>query len=311
MASKHLLKPLLKWVGGKTQLLEKIFEKVPHEINHYYEPFVGGGSVLFELLNRIEEGSIQVKGEIMVSDDNASLIQLYQDIKERVNECIEKLNEVKDAYQQCGDEKIDAKKIVYPIPEEETKKSKELFYYFIRQKYNELIKNENAYSIMKSVYFIFLNKTCFRGLYRVGPKGYNVPYGNYKNPSIFQEAELIHISEKLNQYNVIFKHQSFETFFESTHFEEDDFVYLDPPYVPEKKSSFVKYQEDGFDDEKHILLFTKIQALPSRFLLSNSNVPLLHTTFGTPKYQIDIVSAKRAIQSNDPTAITQEVLIYK
>ncbi len=314
------IKPLLKWVGGKSQLLNEIFPLFPTKINNYYEPFIGGASILFELLNKLEKKELIVEKSINVYDNNKNLITFYNTIQSHSDLFIEKIKVLKCEYENCGNNKINAKKIVYPINKEATIESKELFYYYVRQEYNKLINNQEdnneENNIMISVYLLFLNKTCFRGLYRMGPNGFNVPYGNYKNPSIFDENEIIHISGLLNKYNVTFKFQSFEELFEKHNFEKNDFIYLDPPYVPENSKSFVSYNEDGFDENKHKKLFTFIKGLDCKFIMSNSDTPLLYEYFVQKAskidktYNIKKIKAKRAIKSNDPSAITNELLIY-
>lgn len=332
------IKPLLKWVGGKSQLLNEIFPLLPQKINNYYEPFIGGASILFELLNNIENKKMIVEKSINVYDNNKNLILFYNIIKNNFDLFNERIKILKCEYENCGNNKINAKKIVYPINKEATIESKELFYYYIRQEYNKLTREEDKEhigeedkqhigeedkNVMISVYLLFLNKTCFRGLYRIGPNGFNVPYGNYKNPSIFDENEIIHISTLLNKYNVIFRYQSFEELFEKNEFSKDDFIYLDPPYVPENSKSFVSYNEDGFNENKHKKLFTYVKDLNCKFLMSNSDTPLLYEYFvqqvgkedienikKSKIYNIKKIKAKRAIKSNDPTATTNELLIY-
>jgi len=122
------LKPLLKWVGGKSQLLKTIFPLFPKEINNYYEPFIGGASVLFELLNKIENKEINIKGSINVYDNNQNLIYFYNTIKNNHLLFIEQIKLLKEDYEKCANTKINARTIVYPIPKENTIQSKELFF---------------------------------------------------------------------------------------------------------------------------------------------------------------------------------------
>ncbi len=301
-------KPLLKWVGGKSQIINDIFKLFPNKINNYYEPFIGGGSILFELLKKIENNEIKINKKIYIYDNNKNLIQFYNDIKDNYVVFLENIKLLKDEYEKCGDEKINAKKIKYPIIKESTIHSKELFYYYVRQEYNNLC-NKAEYNILISVYLLFLNKTSFRGLYRTGPNGFNVPYGNYKNPSIYNENDIKEVSKLFNKYNVLFCHQSFELLFNNT-FENDDFIYFDPPYVPEVNTSFVSYNEDGFDMNKHIILFENIKKLNCKFILSNSDTKLLYDFFLNNNFIIKKIKAKRSIQSNKPNAFTYELLIY-
>jgi DNA adenine methylase len=154
---------------------------------------------------------------------------------------------------------------------------------------------------------IFLNRTCFRGLYREGPRGFNVPFGHYKNPAICDEANILAVSALIQ--GVVFRCQSFEaSLAEAT---EDAFVYLDPPYVPEFATSFVGYTADGFPGTSHAALFTIVKDLPCPFLLSNANVALVREAFPPTEFQVDVVSARRAIHSKEPGSKTEEVLICR
>jgi DNA adenine methylase len=185
---------------------------------------------------------------------------------------------------------------------EEAKTSKESYYYWLRNKYN----NINDSSVDKSALFMFLNKTCFRGMYREGPNGYNVPYGHYKTtPKIISESELNYISELVKE--VEFKNLNFIDSIRNI--KECDFVYLDPPYVPLNNKSFVGYNADGFDLEKHKLLFNEIKKLNGiKFVMSNAKVDLVMNTF--KDYNCEDVMARRAINSKKPASTTTEVIIY-
>jgi DNA adenine methylase len=154
---------------------------------------------------------------------------------------------------------------------------------------------------------VFLNRTCFRGLYREGPRGFNVPFGHYKNPAICDEANILAVSALIQ--GVVFRNQSFEVSMAGA--TEHDFVYLDPPYVPETATSFVGYTADGFPGTSHAALFTAIKDLPCPFLLSNANVALVREAFPPTEFQVDVVSARRAIHSTKPGSTTEEVLICR
>ena len=171
---------LLKWVGGKTQLLDNIKERLPKEINNYYEIFLGGGSVLFMILNMIKKGDIKMKGKVYAYDYNEPLIGVYKNIQNNHEELINEVNKLKE--------------------EHNSNENKENHYYEIREKYNKL---KDKKTIESTACFMFLNKTCFRGLYREGPNGFNVPYGNYKNPSIIDEDYVKEISELIK--DVVFE----------------------------------------------------------------------------------------------------------
>jgi len=156
--------------------------------------------------------------------------------------------------------------------------------------------------------FIFLNKTCFRGIFRVGPNGFNVPYGHYKNPEIINKQHLEEIHNLIQ--NVIFECCNFDT--SLTIIEENDFVYLDPPYAPEIHTSFVGYTEKGFNLENHNNLFKLIHGLTDtnkKIMLCNSDVSLVRENFSNEKYNILSILCKRSINSKNPDAKAKEVII--
>ena len=153
---------------------------------------------------------------------------------------------------------------------------------------------------------LFLNKTCFRGVYREGPNGFNVPFGHNKNVGIYDEDHLKEVSKLIEK--VEFSCCSFEKALESM--KEKDFVYLDPPYAPENSTSFVGYVEDGFSLDKHNQLF-KLVKEKTYFVMSNSDVKLVKDSFPSPTYKTKIISARRAINSKNPESKTNEVLISR
>ena len=188
---------------------------------------------------------------------------------------------------------------------EEAKTSKESYYYWVRSKFNKL---DNNNVVEKSAIFMFLNKTCFRGLYREGPNGFNVPYGHYKKtPTIISKKELDCVSDLIK--DVIFEHKSFDSSIQGV--DEGDYVYIDPPYVPEKPKSFVSYTKGGFDLKEHNKLFEEIKKLNDRhikFSMSNAKVDLVVKAFSD--YKSDDIDARRAINSKKPGSKTKEILIY-
>ena len=298
---KDIPRPLLKWVGGKGQIIDKLFKNVPNKINNYHEIFVGGGSVLIMILWAREKGYITIEGAINVYDLNKALIGTYINIKEKKDELFEKTNKLENVFNSCELDNGDRK----PKTQEEALKSKESYYYWIREQYN---KQEDKLSVLSSAYFIFLNKTGFRGMYREGPNGYNIPYGNYKNPKILDKDELEYISSLISDVNFI--HSDFSESLNGIQ-DEGNFVYLDPPYAPENDKSFVGYTKDGFGIEQHKLLFnlSKTVSEKNKIMMSNANVQLIRDNLSPEIYNYEVVSCRRAINSKDPGAKTEEVII--
>jgi DNA adenine methylase len=297
-----ITKPFLKWVGGKTQLLPTIFELFPAEIHDYYEPFLGGGSVLFALLSQIKANKIKLTGTIYASDLNENLINVYKTIQTSPTEFIEEIKKLRDEFYAITGTNVNRKSTRI----EEASTSQESYYYWTRSQYN-IEKNE--LTPKTAAMFLFLNKTCFRGLYRVGPNGFNVPFEKQnKNPSIFDEEHIMTTHELIK--DVVFSTISFTDILKQP--KENDFVYLDPPYAPETATSFTTYTADGFAIDDHTNLFKLCDTLTTnqtKLLLSNSSTQLVRDHFQNPKYTIKIVSARRAINSKNPDATTNEVLI--
>lgn len=294
----QIQKPFLKWVGGKTQIIQQIINHFPSEMNNYHEIFLGGGSVLFALLSLRKSNNIKVNGKIYAYDLNQDLINLYQVIQTNPIEFLTILNEFKETYHNITTNTINRK----PETLEDGLTSKESYYYWIRKQFNTTHDNE----IQKSAMFLFLNKTCFRGLYRTGPNGFNVPYGHYKTtPTIITEDELNSISELISDVNFICA--DFTKSIQQA--EPNDYLYLDPPYAPETKNSFVAYTADGFDLETHNNLFNLIKTLDEsiKFTLSNSKVDMVTEAF--ENYNQEDVNARRAINSKKPDSVTTEVII--
>ena len=329
------IKPFIKWVGGKTQIIEKLIKQFPYKINNYHEIFLGGGSVLLTILDLQKKNIINIKNKIYAYDINKILIFLYKNIQSQYKELHKYL---KDYFNNYGN--LDGK-IVNREPKnlDEAKTSKESYYYYCRNKFNKIIENE---SVEKSALFIFLNKTCFRGLYREGPNGFNVPYGHYKTtPKCISLEELKKISEFIKDVEFICLdyRESLKKI------EQDDFVYMDPPYAPENKNSFVGYNKDGFSLEDHKLLFKLIKNLNEKkniiqtveeneinqlqnklekidinkeneeeekkikILLSNAKVDLVINSFDKKKYFFEELICKRSINSKNPESKTTEILI--
>lgn len=296
------MKPILKWVGGKTQIIELLLSEFPTNIQDYHEIFLGGGSVLFALLTYVKQGKINVNGKIYAYDLNESLINVYKNIQSNHELLYESLIKIIKQFNNITSES-DSFRPNEILTLTEAKKSKDRYYYYIRNVYNQ---SKDYDSPEYSAMFIFLNKTCFRGIFRVGPNGFNVPYGNYKNPEIINKEHLdsIHLLIK----DVIFECCDFKKSLKGIR-NIHDFVYLDPPYVPEKATSFVGYTLNGFNKDKHTELFNILCENKFKFMMSNSDVKILKDTFNLPTYSIKTVSCKRSINSKNPDSHTNELFI--
>ena len=298
MSEINIQKPFLKWVGGKTQIIQNIISKLPTEMNNYHELFLGGGSVLLAVLSLQKQKKIRIKNKIYAYDINNSLINVYRHIQSKKDELYKYISYYLEEYDKIQGYEVIRK----PNSEEESKTSKESYYYWLRNKYN----NMNKSSVECSALFIFINKTCFRGMYREGPNGFNVPFGHYKKtPSIISKSELNYISDFIR--NVEFKQSNFRTSIKQV--KEGDFVYIDPPYVPENPKSFVGYVKNGFTLDDHYLLFDEIKKFRNiKFVMSNSKVKLVTDSF--KDYNCEDISVRRAINSKNPGSRTMEVIIY-
>ena len=274
-------KPLLKWIGGKTQIIDTIMNTFPRNMKNYHEPFIGGGSVLLQLLEHVKNNVIEVKGVIYASDNNIHLINLYKNIQSNPQNLLDSITSIIQNYQEADD--------------------KSAFYYTVRNNFNN---DTNTSEIDKSAMFLFLNKTCFRGVYRENKMGhFNVPYGNYKNPQIVSQEHVMYLHRLIK--DVVFTCQDFDTSLSIC--KKKDFVYLDPPYAPEKDNSFVSYTKDGFND-RHEELFNMCKELKCAWCMSNANVPFVLHSF-QDKYKIIVIECKRSINSKKPDSKTYEVII--
>lgn len=290
--------PVLKWAGGKGQLLPQISEKLPNKlrcgaIKKYIEPFIGGGAVFFDISN------LYSFKKAYLFDINPELVILYNVIKNNVLELIDALDALQKAYFSTTDRKK--------------------FYYQIRNEYNVFNKkiDANNYSlsfIRRAALTVFLNRTCFNGLFRVNSKGlFNVPMGNYKNPRILDRENLIAVSKALSKATIM--QADFSKALEFA--DRDTFIYYDPPYRPLKDSSFTTYAVETFDDNEQIRLkevFEKAHKKGALQMLSNSdptNVgadPFFDDLY--QNYNIYRILAKRLINANlDGRGEIRELLI--
>ncbi len=276
------LKPFVKWVGGKSQLVNELEKMLPSDdekvLTKYVEPMVGGGALLFNVLSKFDFE------QIYISDTNAELINAYKVIQNDVDELVATLTEMQLLF----------------LPMNEN--GRKYFYYTVRDKFNRLELND-ANMIEKAALFIFLNKTCFNGLYRVNKKGqFNVPMGAYKSPTICDESNLRNISKALQNVEIVCGDYSL-----SKHFiDSNTFVYIDPPYRPiSETSGFTSYTTDAFDDNEQIRLahfIDEINEMGAKMVLSNSdpqNVNSEDTFFEDlyKSYKIKKVEANRMINS--------------
>ena len=303
----EIVKPFLKWVGGKTQIIDTLIEHYPKKMNNYHDIFLGGGSTLLALLSYVKDGKILVSNKIYAYDLNSDLINVYKNVQKTPRKLYKKIKEIMNEYSSCNDDptkdEIDRKAKTKEI----ALRSRESYYYWIRNEYNNL-SIEQKTDIIGSAMFIFLNKTCFRGVYRIGTHGFNVPFGHYANSKIIEKEQLLKISELIK--NVKFKCFGFEKSLLDIKY--GDFAYLDPPYAPEKDTSFVKYNSDGFDIEQHKKLFSmceKLRLNKIKFMMSNSNVKLVIDAFPKDKYSTEIIECRRAIHSKNPAKKTNEMIV--
>ena len=263
--TNKLVTPVVKWVGGKRQLLPEIKKYFPKKFNTYFEPFVGGGAVLFEL---------QPKNAI-VNDINKELIDLYSVIQNNVEELIDKLSDT-DTYSNTSE-----------------------CYYRIRELDREPQKYNKLTGIDRAARILYLNKTCYNGLYRVNSIGeFNSPFGSYKNPNIVNEITLRAVNKYFNEANIKFLNCDFEKAVKNA--KKGDFIYFDPPYAPiSKTSNFTGYNENGFGENEQIRLQKLCDTLDKKgikFLLSNSDCEFIRELYSN--YNIVTIKAKRAINSN-------------
>lgn len=301
--TENNIKPILKWVGGKTQILNELLIDFPSEMNNYHEIFLGGGSVLFKTLSLVNDGKIKINDKIYAYDVNEPLIYMYKNIQSNHTSLYDSLISIINDFNNCENGEVNRK----PISIYEAKMARENYYYWIRSQYNNLSPTEKK-APRGSAMFIFLNKTCFRGVFRLGPNGFNVPYGHYNNPEIINKEHLEQV-HKLIQ-NVEFICCDFSESLKSIG--EGDFAYLDPPYAPETETSFVGYTENGFNLDCHNKLFNMCSELTNgnkKFVMSNADVDLVRNFFNNDNYNIKSILCKRSINSKNPDAKTKEVII--
>ncbi|HAX65905.1 Dam family site-specific DNA-(adenine-N6)-methyltransferase [Agathobacter rectalis] len=273
--SNSSVAPFVKWAGGKRQLIPQIRERMPEKYNDYYEPFVGGGAVIFDLL----------PANALINDINKALINTYRTI------CNEPDAFLKEVNRLDNDMWEDGKK----------------YYYSIREHYNDkLMRSE--YDVELAALFVFINKHCFNGLYRVNGKGlFNVPYNNSRRVSVDEDV-IIATSEYLRRVTII--DGDFEQACKNA--KKGDFVFIDSPYAPLNPTSFESYTKEGFDIESHkrlAKLYDELTARGCYCMLTNHNTELINELYGNKDYKIDVVSVKRMINSDASNRVGEEVII--
>lgn len=267
--------PFVKWAGGKRQLLDRISERMPRSYNNYFEPFIGGGAVLLAFMPE----------HAVINDINASLINAYKVIRDFSQEFIQYVKRLDAEMWEDGKE----------------------YYYSLREHYNDKLMKEE-YDIELAALFVFINKHCFNGLYRVNGKGlFNVPYNNSRRESI-DEISILEISEYLKKVDIL--QGDFQNACAGAR--AGDFIFFDSPYAPLNPSSFEAYTKEGFDIESHERLAALYDELTERgcyCMLTNHNTEFINNLYGGKGYKIDVVNVKRLINSDASKRTGEEVII--
>lgn len=267
--------PFVKWAGGKRQLLPQIKERMPERYHDYYEPFVGGGAVVFDVL----------PANALINDSNKALINTYRQICNAPEGFLKAVKNLDEGMWEDGKK----------------------YYYSLREHYNDkLMKAE--YDVELAALFVFINKHCFNGLYRVNGKGlFNVPYNGSRRSSV-DESVIWEISKYLQDVTIM--DGDFEKACKEV--KEGDFVFIDSPYAPLNPTSFESYTKEGFDIESHKRLAKFYDELTARgcyCMLTNHNTELINKLYGNKGYKIDVVSVKRMINSDASNRVGEEVII--
>lgn len=274
MQNTNLL-PFVKWAGGKRQLLDRIKERLPLKYNNYFEPFVGGGAVLFGLKPE----------KAIINDINASLINAYKVIAHNTQDFLEYINTLDNGMWEDG----------------------KAYYYTLRERYNDKIMQEE-YDVEMAALFVFINKHCFNGLYRVNGKGlFNVPYNNSRRSSIDSNL-IVTLSGYLK--NIQIMQGDFENVCQNA--ARHDFVFFDSPYAPLNPTSFESYTKEGFDMESHkrlSKLFDKLTDRGCYCMLTNHNTEFINELYGGKGYRMEVTSVKRMINSDASNRKGEEIII--
>ena len=268
------MKPIIKWCGGKTQCLEYIRERLPENFNTYFEPFLGGAAVLLDLN----------PATAVVSDINPELINMYQQVRDNVDSVLLELTVIDRAHETTDDPKA--------------------YYYLVREKYNKHLCDNNA---VQAARFIYLNKHCFNGLYRVNSKGeFNVPFNGKLSGRSFDADHLRELSSRLQSVHILCD-DYVDTVKDAL---AGDFIFFDSPYAPLTPTSFTDYTKEGFDYEDHVNLAALFKILSNRgcyCMLTNHDTPLIRELY--KDYKIETVDVRRSINRNGSGRTGTEVII--
>lgn len=275
MEYEKKLTPFVKWAGGKRQLLTQIKERMPITFNNYFEPFLGGGAVLFEI----------APANATVNDINSALVNTYRQISENADEFMKVLDSLDSEMWDDG----------------------KAYFYEQRIKYNEKLA-KRVFDVEAAALLVFLNKHCFNGLYRVNSKGFfNVPYNNSRRSS-FDEEGIMSVSKFLKTVTIL--EGDFEAACKNA--KKGDFIFFDSPYAPLNPESFEAYTKEGFDIDSHIRLANLYDTLTKKgcyCMLTNHNTEFINSLYSGKGYKIDVVNVKRMINSDASKRIGEEVII--
>lgn len=270
------MQPFVKWAGGKRQLLNALIQRMPKEYNTYYEPFIGGGALFFDLAPE----------HAVIGDVNPVLIAAYNVLKNDVDLLIIRLKQYEEEHENAVEKKA--------------------YYLEMREKFNKHLE-EKDYSLTTVALFLYLNKTCFNGLFRVNSKGlFNVPFNNKEKVILYNEENLLAISKYLNNIKIMLA--DFEETCKDA--KAGDFVFFDSPYAPLKDDSFEAYTKEGFSRDEHIRLanlFTELTNKGVKCMLTNHNTDLINDLY--KEYKIEVVQVKRMINRNADKRTGEEVIV--
>ena len=272
-----MLKPFIKWAGGKQQLLPIIKNKLPKSYNRYIEPFLGSGALLLYL-----EPIVAI-----VNDTNEALINLYTQVRDNPNELIDAVSMLDKALKESYN------------PKE--------YYLIIRDEFNRQLSTFQN-DLNSAAHFLFINKHCFNGLYRVNNSGmFNVPYNNSLRDS-FNRDNILQVSKYLSSNNITIMNKDFWAPCKLA--EKGDFVFIDSPYEPIKDNSFDKYNKDDFDAFDHYRVYDIFKYLTEKgvyCMLTNHNVPIIRKRYS--KYNIDIIEVHRSINCLGTSRKGEEIIV--